>query len=209
MVDMSQTIAPKSNQLNSDDLIAGPRTIRITKVSANPGSAEQPVAIYFEGDNGKPFYPCKTIRRVLVTVWGPDAVNYAGRSLTIYRDPEVQFGGMKVGGIRVSHMSHIDKAVTMVLTASKQQRKPYTVKPLVDAPKQAPQAAATTSDTPKYVAKLNEDAKPWGIKFRDAPNQAAVNELLADPDWQELQQELEQHSPDMLARIAKHFTKGN
>jgi hypothetical protein len=28
--------------------------------------------------------------------------------MTLYCDPEVQFGGMKVGGIRISHMSDID-----------------------------------------------------------------------------------------------------
>jgi hypothetical protein len=140
-------------------------------------------------------------------MWGPDAKQYAGRSLTLYRDPSVKWGGMEVGGIRISHMSHIDKAATMALTATRGNRKPYTVKPLADAPKQASQAEQAASDTPEHVAKLNAAAKPWGIKFRDAPTQVAVNELLADPDWQELMQELEQHSTEMLARIAKHFTK--
>jgi len=35
MTDMSLHIAPKSEQLNADDLIAGPRTITITSVSAS------------------------------------------------------------------------------------------------------------------------------------------------------------------------------
>lgn len=130
MVDMSQTIAPKSDQLNADDLIGGPRTITVTRVTGNEGNAEQPVNCFFEGDDGKPFRPCKSMRRVMVKLWGPDASKYAGRSMTLYRDPKVKWGGMEVGGIRISHMTGLDKPETMALTASKQARKPYTVQPL-------------------------------------------------------------------------------
>lgn len=130
MTDLSTTIAPKSDQLNADDLIAEPKTIRITKVSACPGSAEQPIAVYFEGDNGKPYKPCKSMRRVLVQVWGKNGAEYVGRRLTLYRDPSVQFGGVAVGGIRISHMSDIDRELTLVLTASRASRKPYVVTPL-------------------------------------------------------------------------------
>lgn len=67
MTDLSQTIAPKSDQLNADDLIGGPRTIKVTRVSAMK-EPDQPIAIYFEGDNGKPYKPGKSMRRVLVHV---------------------------------------------------------------------------------------------------------------------------------------------
>ena len=128
-IDVSKTIAPKSDQLNADDLIGGARTIKITKISKSE-SPEQPINIYFEGDEGKPYKPCKSMRRVLVQVWGKDGQEYVGRSLTIYRDNSVRFGGVDVGGIRISHMSHIDKPVTLALTASKTNRKPFTVQPL-------------------------------------------------------------------------------
>lgn len=133
-VDMGSFIAPKSDQLNSDDLTAGPRTITITGVKANAGSSEQPISIAFTGDDGKPYKPCKSMRRVMVIVWGADASQYIGRSMTLYRDHKVQWGGMEVGGIRISHMSHIDKPHSMALTASKSKRAPYTVQPLVAAP---------------------------------------------------------------------------
>lgn len=138
MIDMANTIIPKSDQQNADDYISGPRTITITKVSANEGSAEQPISVYFEGDNGKPWKPCKSSRRVLVTVWGRDAANYVGRQLTLYRDPSVTWAGLAVGGIRISHMSNIDEPVTMALTASKQVRKPFTVRPLEVERKESP-----------------------------------------------------------------------
>jgi hypothetical protein len=130
MTSMLETIVPKSDQLNSDDLIGGQtKTIKITKVSLAMG--EQPVSIHYEGDNGKPYKPGKSMRRVLVGVWGSDANKYVGRSLRLYRDDKVIFGGVAVGGLRVSHMSDIDAPVTMALTASQKSRKPFTVQPLV------------------------------------------------------------------------------
>ena len=130
MTDLSKTIEPKSDQLNSDDLISGPITVKIIRVSACADSSMQPIAVNFEGDNNKPYKPCKSMRRVMVQIWGKDGTAYVGRAMTLYRDPTVQFGGMAVGGIRISHMSDIDKPVTMALTASRANRKPFTVKPL-------------------------------------------------------------------------------
>jgi hypothetical protein len=132
-VDMTQFTAPKSDQLNADDLIGGPRTITVTGVRGTD-AADQPVAISFEGDNSKPYKPCKSMRRVMVHVWGADAKQYVGRSMTLYCDPGVQFGGMKVGGIRISHMSNMDKPQTMALTATRAKRAPFTVQPLAVEP---------------------------------------------------------------------------
>lgn len=131
-MNMLQTITPRSDQLNSDDLIGQTMTIRITDVRFKAGD-EQPVAIHFDNDGGKPYKVCKSMRRVLVQVWGADAKQYVGRSMTLYRDPDVMFGGQKVGGIRISHMSHIDAPITMALTATRASRKPFTVKPLAVA----------------------------------------------------------------------------
>lgn len=131
-MDMNAAIVPKSDQLNSDDLIGGPRTIVITKVDIK-STPDQPVSIFYSGDDGKPWKPCKSMSRVLVTAWGPDAKQYVGRSLTLYRDPNVKWGGMPVGGIRVSHMSDIKTAMTMALTETRGSRKPYTVKPMEGA----------------------------------------------------------------------------
>lgn len=127
--DMRAAIIPKSDQLNADDLIAGPMTIKVSEVTIR-GGQEQPVSIHFEGDGGKPYKPCKSMSRVLVAAWGPDAKVYAGRSMTLYRDPSVKWGGMDVGGIRISHLSHIGEQMTMALTATKGSRKAYTVRVL-------------------------------------------------------------------------------
>ena len=129
MGDMHQTIVPKSDQLNADDLIGRELTIKITGVDIK-GGQEQPVSIHFEGDNGKPYKACKSMCRVMVSAWGPDSKKYVGRSMTIYRDPKVKWGGMEVGGIRISHMSDIDEDMTMALTVTRANKKPFTVRRL-------------------------------------------------------------------------------
>lgn len=164
-MDLSKSIEPKSDQLNADDLIGGKTlTIKITKVSA--GNADQPIRVDYEG--GKPFYPCKSMRRVLVTVWGTDGASYVGKSLTLYRDPDVKFGGIAVGGLRISHMSHITETKTMPLTASKGNKKLYTVKPLEAAPavdtaatmKAGEEAAKQGMDVYKrWFTSISKDAK--------------------------------------------------
>lgn len=178
--DMAATIAPKSDQLNADDLISGPRTITITRVSGND-NPDQPVNVFYESDNGKPFRPCKSMRRVMVHVWGPDAQAYVGRSMTIYRDPAVQFGGMQVGGIRISHMSHIDRVQQMALTATRAKRAPFRVEPLKDAPK-----PATTETDEEYLKKSARDAAKKGTEafkdwWRDNPDKRrAANTIISD-----------------------------
>lgn len=174
MVDMSKTIEPKSDQLNADDLIAGPKTITITGVTGSE-TPEQPVSVAFDGDGGKPYKPCKSMRRVMVHCWGADATQYKGRSMTLYCDPDVTFGGMKVGGIRIGHMSHIDGTHHLMLTASKAKRKPFVVKPL-DTPKAAP--AIDYSDEARAVADKGSEAfRDW---WTNNPDKRASAKSIMD-----------------------------
>ena len=148
MSDMKPVIVPKSDQLNSDDLISGPMTIKVTGVTIKSG--EQPVSIHFEGDNGKPYKCCKSMARVLVSAWGADSKQYVGRSMTLYRDPTVKWAGMEVGGIRISHLSHLDENMTMALTMTRSNRKPFTVRPLP--------SGATTNAAPQSSTELSSSA---------------------------------------------------
>ncbi len=143
MNDMTAIITPKSDQINADDLIAGPITITIRDVKIAAGT-EQPVSIIFDGSD-KVFRPCKSMSRVLVAAWGPDARQYVGRSVTLYRDAKVKWGGMEVGGIRISHLTDIEREMVMALTATKGKRTPYTVKPLT-APQPVQQEQGFTLD---------------------------------------------------------------
>ena len=55
---LTEALAPRSDQLNADDLIAGPRVITITSVRAVKDGRETKLVLNYEGDNGKPFKPC-------------------------------------------------------------------------------------------------------------------------------------------------------
>jgi len=124
-VDMSQFITAKSDQLNADDLLGGPITVRVIGVRGT-NDKDQPIAISYEGDQGKPYKPGKSMRRVLVHFWGKEADAYLGRSMTLYRDPDVTFGKIKVGGIRIGAMSDIE-AGEVALTATKGSKKLFSV----------------------------------------------------------------------------------
>ena len=131
-MDISETLAANSAQQNYDEYLAGPKTVTVAEVTQ--GTAEQPVNVELVEFPGKPFKPAKSVRRVLAAAWGTDASKWAGRRLTIYGDPSVRYGGKEVGGLRVSHVSHIDKPITVALTVTRGKRAPFTVQPLPDAP---------------------------------------------------------------------------
>jgi hypothetical protein len=99
-MNIGETIQPKSDQLNADDLIGGSKTIKISQIKVYDREV-QPVEISYEGDEGKPYKPSLGMRRVLVQLWGEDEQVYIGRSLTLYRNDSVKFGGHEVGGIRI------------------------------------------------------------------------------------------------------------
>lgn len=189
-MDLTATIIPKSDQINADDLIAGPRTFTVTEVRVK-STPEQPVDILLAESPGKPFRPSKTVLRVLVTAWGKEGDDYVGRRMTLYRDPEVKWAGQEVGGIRVSELSHITKPMKLALTETRGKKVTHVVKPLADeapAPDYLEQArAATDVDEVKAIwqrAKsaghmtdaLNAALKPIGeaLKTRPAPETAPI-----------------------------------
>jgi hypothetical protein len=180
-LDMTDTIAPKSDQINADDLIA-PRTVTITAVSR--GDADQPVNIVTaEFGDERPYKPCKSMRRVLVTAWGADASAYIGRRMTLFNDHSVKWGGVAVGGIRLSHLSHIDKPLTVSLTETRGKRKPHRIEPLPDAPA----AAAGNGITAKLIQDAgfenDENGRADWLAFASKVAGRAINatrELTAD-----------------------------
>jgi hypothetical protein len=149
--DLRPTIVPKSDQLNSEQLLAGAMTIKVSGVTVT-NNAEQPVTIHYDGDDGRPYKPCKTMRKVLILAWGHDGSAWAGKSMTLFNDPAVKFGGQSVGGIRISHVSHIDRDIAVALTATKGKKTLHTIKALkVAAPANAKATAA------RYTAMIAND----------------------------------------------------
>jgi hypothetical protein len=204
MNDMSQVIIPKSDQISADDFIAGPITYRIDSVEIRAGT-EQPVSIHLAGEP-RAWKPCKSMSRVLVAAWGPDANVYKGRSVTLYRDPTVKWGGMEIGGIRVSHMSHIERDMLLQLTATKGKRAPHIVKPITGdtGAKQLTIDDARTAIT--QAASLDDLKKVWSAKtmapFRDEL-QDALDERKAALAFEHAQEATETVTPETDPAQAK------
>mgnify|MGYP000932967540 CR=1 FL=1 len=142
MSDITPFIQAKADQLNADDLVGGPIVARIVEVRI-VGGLEQPVAVILDGDH-KPWKPCKTSMRILAAMWGTDSSKWAGRTVRLFRDPTVKYGGVEVGGIRISGMSDVDGPKTVTLASSKKTKTTYRIEPLrsVQTP-QAPKAEVT------------------------------------------------------------------
>jgi hypothetical protein len=172
-MDIREAIKPKSDQLNADDLIAGPITVTIKDVKQ--GSAEQPVNVVTEETPGRPYRPSKSMLRVLAEAWDTDTRSWAGKRITLYRNPKIKFGGMEVGGIEISHVSGIDGEMKIPLTATRGKKRLHTVKPLAVQSPYAPSQdwlaliqAATTVDEKRAI---------WGQATEDGADQAYMARL--------------------------------
>ena len=126
MIDVSQTIIAKSDQLNAVDLVNVPTVFKITGVNVI-GDKDQPVNIELEGHAGRPYKPCLSMRRVLIAAWGADAERWIGQSMALYCDNSVKWAGKEVGGIRVSSLTGIQKPVRVPIALNKNQREMITV----------------------------------------------------------------------------------
>ncbi|MBK7822854.1 MAG: hypothetical protein IPJ61_17775 [Tessaracoccus sp.] len=145
---MRITAEPRSDQINADDLVGGPRIVTVAGVRV--GTAEQKYDILLVGEE-RVWRPPLTVLRLLIAAWGDDATAWVGRRAELYRDPAVRFGSDAVGGIRVSRLSHIGKRLSVALTATRGKRTMHMVDPLPDEPAtpaltDAEIDAATTTD---------------------------------------------------------------
>lgn len=176
-MDLTESIAPKSDQLNADDLIIGPRTFTVERVTK--GSTEQPFNIHLVENPGHPYRPSKSMRRVLVMAWAKDSDDWpTGGRMTLYRDPEVKFGRDQVGGIKISHLSHIDRPMTMALTVTRGKREPHVVQPLpADAPQGDASPGGITSDHEQVIREHMARARIDGARVLELAQQAAGRDV--------------------------------
>lgn len=154
-MNLNETIAPDSTQLNAEDMLAGPITVTVTGVEK--GTPDQPVNILLAEFPDRAYRPCKSMRRVLVAAWGADASTYTGRRITLFNDPTVKWGGAAVGGVRISHLSDIQDRLTLSLTTTRGKRSPFSVEPLPDKP--AAVAPDLVADFDKQIADAKDTAE--------------------------------------------------
>lgn len=139
-MDITDALAPASDQLDAVELV-NPRTFTIDTGSRLGKRDGKTVAEIRLVDFPRVWRPSKGMLDVLAACWGTDAKQWVGHSVTVYNDPEVTYGPNKVGGIRISHLSHIDGPRTVTIRgrgAGKKQEWP--VQPLTE-PAPDPKAA--------------------------------------------------------------------
>jgi len=100
-------------------------------------------------------------------------------------------GGAEVGGIRISHMSHMTKPVTMALTATRANRKPFVVKPLV---------AQKEPETPR-TDRVADGVAALIERINAAGNEDALTAMLADPNTDKQLAFLDKNRPELAERV--------
>jgi len=152
--DITNLIQAKSDQLNADDLISAPRRIKVTGTSK--GNAENPVVINYEGDCGRPFKPCLTVRRIIAHAWGVMTGEWVGKEMLLYCDPTVVYGGKEVGGIRISAISNIEKRIVVSLAKTRGKKVQHTIEVLTIEQKPPYDAAKFDSVFDAMAKKIND-----------------------------------------------------
>lgn len=129
MADITDTLAPKSEQLDAIDLIGGPpRIFTVTKVDVKT-DAEQPVSVHL-AEFPRVWRPSKGMRRVLANCWGRESSSWPGEHVELFGDPEVRFGNEKPGGTRISRISRITETRRVPLLLGQGKSGVYVVEPL-------------------------------------------------------------------------------
>ena len=190
---MKITAEPRSDQWNADDFMGG-SSKTFTVAGVKDGSAEQKYDITLEGES-RVWRPPVTTVRILMDAWGDESDVWVGRRVTMFRDPSVRFGKDAVGGIRISHLSHLPggKPLTLAVTSARGKRPMVTIQPLPDVKSPAKPANNSPEPTqptcPEVIACIDVDAlrAMWRISGAEirALIQARIAELPApatDPE---------------------------
>ena len=183
--------APKSDQLNADDLVTGPVTVTIVGARLT-GDDKQPWAFDLQEYPGRPFLPCLTMRRILSAAFMNEAtetMECSGERLTLYCDPEVKWGGDKVGGVRISALSKLPDLNPFPVTERRGKKGAVMLKPIAVQPNDEPLASLTAEEV-EYVevatvdlagAASIEELKGYGqtVADKSKPVQNALRPVYA------------------------------
>ncbi len=163
--DITDTLAPKSDQIDAVDLVGGPMTFTIVEVTKG-SSDEQPIQVRL-AEFPRVWRPSKGMRRVLAACWSPRAGEWTGRRLTLFCDSSVKFGGVEVGGIRISHMSDLTGPKKVPLLITKGKSAMYTVQPLKE-------------EQPRVLSQAQSQRIGALLKQNDLTHKETVLALYAD-----------------------------
>lgn len=164
-MDITQALAPKSDQLDFADLDgSAPQVFTITDVSENGSELadQQPVNITL-AEFPRVWRPAKGMLRVLADNWGKDVKVWIGRKVELYGDPEVYFGKEKRGGTRISRLSDIPSRKTTLINPRGGRGAYWTVDPLPEAaPEPTPEELAGQVVAALADATTEDEVREWG-----------------------------------------------
>lgn len=154
-VDIRAAIKPKSDQLNYETFLAGPQTYTVSKVT--PGDRDHPVFIHMNECPATPYKPSKGMLKCIAQPdgWGDKSSQWVGRSITLYGDPTVIYGGVEVGGIKIAAMSDIAGDYETLISARRGVRKPHLIKKMEVV---YYDAAKFDANLPAWIKALGGDA---------------------------------------------------
>ena len=123
------------------------------------------------------------MRRVMAAAWGTDAGQWIGRRVTLYCDMTVRFGGAEVGGVRISHLSHIDKPLSVPLLVTRGKSAMFKVQPLKEesTPTEADVIACSDRDALTAMWRAHTDLRP-AIEARVAELDAQAKSATTEAD---------------------------
>jgi len=177
-MDITEALAPASDQLDAVELV-NPRTFTIDTGSSLGQRDGKTVAEIRLLNFARVWRPSKGMLDVLAACWGTDAKQWVGHQVTVYNDPEVMFGKDKVGGVRISHLSHIDKARTVTIRgAGAGRKKQWPVQPLTEAVAPKPPTSAEIAS----CATADELMALWESSTKDDDTRALIKARKAELD---------------------------
>lgn len=159
--ELTKCAEAKSDQIDADNLIGGiTMDVTIKAVQRGP-SNEQPLQLVLE-ETDKFYRPSKTFRRALIGCFGDEPANWIGQRLRLIRNPDTMFGGVKVGGVEVSHAS-ISAPMVFMLQAKRGKKSAVSIDviplppPVTPMPPKVKQAAAALKPAAKDTISGNPD----------------------------------------------------
>lgn len=148
--ELQKSAEAKSDQIDADDMI-GNITMDVTIEAVKRGTSEQPIQLVLK-ETEKFYRPNKTFRRALIGCFGDEPANWVGQRLRLARDPNVMWGGVKVGGVIVSHAS-IEAPMVFMLQAKRGKKSAVSIDVIPPIQKPVPMPAKVKEAAAKLHAK--------------------------------------------------------
>ena len=128
MANVSEAMQANSNQLNAADIMGVEPIITVQSVNLTNEAGKKTVWVHYHGGEGRPWRVSTGMVRILSAGWGPESDNWIGKSVKIFNEPTVRFGGKEVGGVQIRAMSDIpERGIKATLSINRTKRVPFPV----------------------------------------------------------------------------------